>query len=65
VYNPPVVNVAKAGSAVPVKFSLDGYSGMDILEVGYPKSQQIACDSLDPRHSARGCLCRLKRPDSR
>ena len=49
VYNPPAVNAARAGSSVPVKFSLDGYYGMDILEAGYPASQQIACDSLDPR----------------
>jgi hypothetical protein len=46
--NPPMVNVSKAGRAVPVKFSLDGYYDMDILEAGYPKSQEIACDSLDP-----------------
>jgi hypothetical protein len=46
--NPPMVNVAKAGRAVPVKFSLDGYYDMDILKAGYPGSQQIDCDSLDP-----------------
>jgi hypothetical protein len=48
VYNPPAVNVAQAGSAVPVKFSVTGYSGVDILEAGHPTSQQIACDSLNP-----------------
>ena len=41
-----MVNVAKAGRAVPVKFSLDGYYDMDILKAGYPGSQQIDCDSL-------------------
>jgi len=46
--NFPMVNVAKAGRAVPVKFSLDGYYDMDILELGYPGSQQIDCDSLEP-----------------
>jgi hypothetical protein len=46
--NPPMINVAKAGRAVPVKFSLDSYDGMDILKAGYPGSQQIDCDSLDP-----------------
>jgi hypothetical protein len=30
---------------VPVKFSLGGDRGMDILAAGYPKSEQIACDS--------------------
>jgi len=33
---------------VPVKFNLDSYDGMDILEAGFPESQQIDCDSLDP-----------------
>jgi hypothetical protein len=54
--NPPMVNVAKAGRAVPVKFSLDGYYDMDILEVGYPGSQQIDCDSLDPLDTAEETL---------
>src|SRR4029079_16079821 len=29
--NAPIYNRAKVGSAVPVKFSLDGYQGMNIL----------------------------------
>jgi hypothetical protein len=37
--------MVKAGSAVPVKFSLSGDQGLNIFEAGYPKSQQIACDS--------------------
>jgi sugar lactone lactonase YvrE len=41
--NPPAVNAVKAGSAVPVKFSVEGYSGTAIL-----LDQEIACDSLDP-----------------
>jgi hypothetical protein len=32
-----VVNTVKAGSAVPIKFSLNGYKGLDIFESGYPK----------------------------
>jgi hypothetical protein len=31
------VNVINAGSAVPVKFSLNGNQGMDIFATGYPK----------------------------
>jgi hypothetical protein len=50
--NPPMVNVAKAGRAMPVKFSLDGYYDMDILEAGYPKSQEIDCDWLEPLDTA-------------
>ncbi len=43
--NQPVVNVAKAGSAIPVKFSLGGNRGLAVLAAGYPRSQQIACDA--------------------
>ena len=46
--NPPVVNAAKAGSSVPVKFSLGGDQGLGVLAVGYPSSQQYTCDSDDP-----------------
>ncbi|MGH2654370.1 MAG: PxKF domain-containing protein [Actinomycetota bacterium] len=45
VNNLPTVNAVNAGRAVPVKFSLGGDQGLDIFEAGYPKSQQIACDS--------------------
>lgn len=43
--NLPVFNVVNAGRAIPVKFSLGGDQGLNIFEAGYPKSQQIACDS--------------------
>jgi hypothetical protein len=43
--NLPTLNSAKAGSAIPVKFSLSGDQGLDIFDTGYPKSEQIACDS--------------------
>jgi len=33
----PVFNVAKAGSAIPVKFSLGGNMGLQIFAAGYPK----------------------------
>ncbi|HYZ79352.1 MAG TPA: PxKF domain-containing protein [Gaiellaceae bacterium] len=41
VRNPPTFNTAKAGSSVPVKFSLGGNQGLNIFAAGYPKSQQI------------------------
>jgi len=44
----PVINLTKAGSAIPVKFSLGGDKGLSILDPGYPKSQMIACDSAAP-----------------
>jgi uncharacterized delta-60 repeat protein len=43
--NAPARNVVKAGRAVPVKFSLNGYQGLDILAAGSPASQQIACEA--------------------
>jgi hypothetical protein len=41
--NLPVVNTVKAGSAVPVKFSLGGDQGLNIFATGYPKSAAMAC----------------------
>jgi PKD repeat protein len=43
--NLPTVNVVKAGSSVPVKFSLGGFRGMDILEEGSPASAAASCSS--------------------
>ena len=39
----PVVNLVKAGSSVPVKFSLTGYQGMDVLAAGSPSSGPVPC----------------------
>jgi hypothetical protein len=44
----PTVNVVSGGAGVPVRFGLGGDFGLDIFAVGYPKSQQIACDSAMP-----------------
>jgi hypothetical protein len=41
----PIVNSAKAGSAVPVKFSLHGNQGLDIFAAGFPASQATACSA--------------------
>ncbi len=46
--NPPAVNVVKAGSSVPLKFSLGGFQGLDVFLSGYPVSQQVACGSNTP-----------------
>jgi len=45
--NLPVLNITKAGSAVPVKFSLNGNQGLSIFAGGYPTSGTIACNSTD------------------
>jgi hypothetical protein len=46
--NLPTINAATAGSAIPVKFSLSGNKGLNILAAGYPVSQQIACTDGAP-----------------
>jgi probable HAF family extracellular repeat protein len=48
IQNLPVVNRVKAGQGVPVKFSLGGDQGLNIFAVGFPSSQQIACDGSAP-----------------
>jgi hypothetical protein len=41
----PTLNVMKAGAAVPIRFSLGGFQGLNIFAAGYPKSQIINCSS--------------------
>ncbi len=48
VYNPPAINTVKAGSAIPVKFSLGGNQGLNIFAPGSPSSGQIACATGAP-----------------
>jgi hypothetical protein len=42
--NLPVLNMVNAGRAIPVKFSLAGNQGLNILASGYPVSGVIPCD---------------------
>jgi len=46
--NRPVLNIAKAGSSIPVNFDLNGNQGTEIFPSGYPGSQSIACDTNSP-----------------
>ena len=39
-----MLNTVKAGSAIPVKFSLGGNNGLDVFQTGYPASVQMPCD---------------------
>ena len=54
--NPPIVNVAKAGSAIPVKFSLNGNQGLNILAAGSPSSRTILCDNGAAQDDVTGTL---------
>lgn len=47
--NPPAFNVANAGRAIPVKFSLNGDRGLDIFAEGYPQATVIDCDGGAPQ----------------
>jgi hypothetical protein len=42
------MNIAQAGSAIPVKFSLGGNQGLGIFWTGYPLARVIACDTSTP-----------------
>jgi hypothetical protein len=46
--NPPALNAATAGNAVPIKFSLGGDRGLGIFADGYPLSVQINCTTGAP-----------------
>jgi hypothetical protein len=46
--NLPVLNEVRAGQAIPLKFSLGGDRGLGVIAPGYPRSQQVACDSAAP-----------------
>jgi CSLREA domain-containing protein/uncharacterized repeat protein (TIGR01451 family) len=48
VNNLPTVNVAKAGTAIPLNFGLGGAFGLDVLATGFPVSQRITCDAGVP-----------------
>jgi hypothetical protein len=50
---PPVVNTAKAGRAIPVRFSLGGNRGLDIFSAGFPRTSVVTCgrgpkDEVEP-----------------
>lgn len=46
--NAPLRNGMKAGSAVPLKFSLGGNRGLTIFAAGSPSSQSVTCDTSVP-----------------
>ena len=46
--NAPIVNSAKAGSTIPVKFSLGGDHGLAIFAAGFPKATKVACIAGEP-----------------
>ena len=51
--NLPALNDVKAGSAVPIKFSLDGNHGLDVILDGSPTSTPVNCTTLAPTGPAQ------------
>lgn len=45
--NPPDMNSARAGSTIPVIFTMNGDQGLDLFEDGYPASREIDCETGD------------------
>ncbi len=58
--NLPTFNAVNSGRAIPMKFSLGGPQGLQILAPGYPKSQVIPCgsavlvDGVEPTSTSGG-----------
>jgi len=52
----PALNPAKAGKAIPLKFSLAGDQGLAVIASGYPASQAISCDTLEPAGSLEAIM---------
>jgi hypothetical protein len=46
--NLPVLNEIKAGQSVPLRFSLGGYQGMNIIASGFPAASTVGCDAAAP-----------------
>jgi hypothetical protein len=44
----PTLNMVKAGQAAPLKFSLAGDQGLDVIAAGYPASRPVQCVTLEP-----------------
>ena len=50
--NLPTINIINAGQAIPMKFSVNGNQGLNILSAGYPISTPVACDASEPGSTA-------------
>jgi hypothetical protein len=48
VANPPAVNPANAGAAVPIRFELGGDPGPGVIAAGFPLVRRVICDTLAP-----------------
>ena len=51
--NMPYINNVMAGSAVPVKFTLGAYRGLNVLQGGAPTSTTVECPASAPSNTVR------------
>src|SRR5439155_10377852 len=58
--NPPVYNRVKAGSGIPVKFSLGGDQGLDIFATDFPNRRAGRARSRLGRDRARSAAVRAR-----
>jgi len=56
VLDPPVVNRVKAGRTVPIRFSLGGDQGRDVLAAGSPSVRAVPCDAGAPVNDVEGLV---------
>lgn len=59
-----VRNLAKAGGAIPVKFSLGGDRGMAIFTAGSPASQKVDCNTSAPSDAIDETVTAVSSPSS-
>ena len=52
VVNPPTLNQVNAGQAIPMKFTLGGDQGLNVIASGYPTATRIGCTTGVPVNTA-------------
>ncbi len=50
--NSPTLNQVNGGQAIPMKFSLGGNQGLDVIAAGYPTATQVSCSTGTPVNTA-------------
>jgi MBG domain len=56
VRNMPYVNTAMAGSAIPMKFAIGGFRGLQVLQANSPSSVAVACPAGAPENAVRASI---------
>jgi hypothetical protein len=56
VRNMPYVNSATAGGAIPIKFAIGGFRGLQVLQANSPTSVAVACPTGAPENLVRASI---------